>query len=92
MASRVGPSATAEGDVAVLLRFFGYLGHTNNMRADAFTYLEFLHRVDLGDLVQGFAEWLINVQKVSDTFACNVMYSDVMSCLDICLRFNDFMT
>jgi len=55
-------SATAEGDVAVLLRFFGYLGHTNNMPVDAFTYFEFLHRVDLGDLVQGFAEWLINVQ------------------------------
>jgi len=52
-------SISAEADKTALLRFFGYLERLNRVPAGvSLETIAFMVRVDLGDLVQGYATWL----------------------------------
>eukprot|EP00966_Prymnesium_polylepis_P164547 3804299-Prymnesium_polylepis.1 len=52
-------SATVEGDVQSVLRFFGFLQRANRVPEGSMLCLSgFMLRPDLGDLVQTYAEWL----------------------------------
>ena len=58
-------SATVEGDTQSVLRFFGYLQRTHRVPDGAYLYpSHFFVRHDLGDLVQGYAQWLRDNQHL----------------------------
>eukprot|EP00966_Prymnesium_polylepis_P134263 3103621-Prymnesium_polylepis.1 len=58
-------SATVEGDTQSVLRFFGYLQRTHRVPEGAWLYPSmFMVRADLGALVQGYAEWLRENQRL----------------------------
>ena len=58
-------SATVEGDVQNVLRFFGYLERTHRVPEGASLYPSmFMVRADLGDVVQVYAEWLRENQSL----------------------------
>jgi hypothetical protein len=66
-------SISAEGHAMALLRFYGWLDRTGNVPAGAFLYLSLLRRADLGDLVQKYAEWLQDHQKLRFSSIANYL-------------------
>jgi integrase len=67
-------SISAEHDKTCLLRFFGYLQRTNRIPDDhPLLYINFLLRADLGDLVQAYALWLQNTQKLKFSSIANYL-------------------
>ena len=67
-------SISAEADKTSLLRFFGYMQRTNRIPADQpLLFLAFLLRADLGDLVQAYASWLQNTQRLKFSSIANYL-------------------
>jgi hypothetical protein len=67
-------SISAEHDKTCLLRFFGYLQRTNRIpEGHPLLYINFLLRADLGDLVQAYALWLQNTQKLKFSSIANYL-------------------
>jgi hypothetical protein len=66
-------SVSAEHDKTCLLRFFGYLSRTDRVPEGALLYLPFMIRADVGDLVQGYAQWLQTTQRCKFSSIANYL-------------------
>ena len=58
-------SISAEQDNTALLRFFGWMQHTN--RAVVGDSVTFMIREDLGDIAQEYAQWLQSTHRAEQT-------------------------
>ena len=71
-------SCTSESDKQSLLRFYGWLHRTNRTPEDAYLYLSLLVRADLGDLVEAYARWLQDDQKLRHSSVANYLNGELM--------------
>ena len=66
-------SISAEQDKTALLRFYGYMFRLGRVPEGQLLYLPLMIRADLGNLVEQYASWLQNTQRVRFSTIANYL-------------------